>query len=102
MNPPEHPFDEPWQAQVFALTLALHERGLFSWPEWAQALGAALGDAAPDGSDYYARWLVALETLLEARGQADNTEIAALAARWQVAAHATPHGQPIRLENAAD
>ena len=31
-------FREPWEAQAFAMTLALHERGLFKWPEWAAAL----------------------------------------------------------------
>lgn len=102
MNPPERPFDHPWQAQAFALTLALHEQGLFTWPEWAEALGKALQDAAPDGSDYYQRWLAALEALLTARGQTDAAEIAALAQRWQDAAHATPHGRPIMLENAPD
>ena len=33
-------FDEPWQAEAFAMTVALHERGLFSWAEWAAALSA--------------------------------------------------------------
>ncbi len=33
-------FHEPWEAQAFAVTLALHERGLFSWPAWAAALAA--------------------------------------------------------------
>ena len=33
-------FREPWEAQAFAMTLALHERGLFSWSEWARALAA--------------------------------------------------------------
>ena len=31
-------FSEPWQAEAFALVVALHERGLFSWAEWAEAL----------------------------------------------------------------
>ena len=31
-------FKEPWEAKAFALTLQLHERGLFTWPEWADAL----------------------------------------------------------------
>ena len=31
-------FAEPWQARAFALALALHEAGLFSWNEWAAAL----------------------------------------------------------------
>ncbi len=25
-------FGEPWQAQAFAMALALHGRGLFTWP----------------------------------------------------------------------
>ena len=52
-------FREPWEAQAFAMTLALHERGLFRWPEWAAALAVeikraqAAGD--PDtGETYYA------------------------------------------------
>ena len=55
-------FREPWEAQAFAMTLALHERGLFTWPEWAAALAdeikraQAAGD--PDtGETYYPHWL---------------------------------------------
>jgi hypothetical protein len=46
------------------LTVAAHEAGLFDWPEWSAALGRALEGAAPDGSDYYERWLLALEACL--------------------------------------
>lgn len=38
-------FSEPWQAQAFALVLALHEQGLFAWSEWAEYLTAAIADA---------------------------------------------------------
>jgi len=31
-------FREPWEAQAFAMALALHERGLFTWKEWAATL----------------------------------------------------------------
>lgn len=65
---PERPFEAPWQAQLFAMTLALHERGLFDWPSWTEALGARLRHGAPDGSDYWLCWLEALESLLAARG----------------------------------
>ena len=43
---------EPWEAQAFAMALALHERGVFTWPEWAATLGAEVsaGDQFP-GSD---------------------------------------------------
>ncbi len=40
-------FGAPWHARVFALALALHERGVFSWGEWATALAAQIGNSAP-------------------------------------------------------
>lgn len=94
-------FAEPWQAEAFAMTLALHERGLFSWNEWAQTLSAEVKKpgAAPDGSDYYDHWLRALENLLAGKGVATASEVESLAAAWERAAHATPHGKPILLQN---
>jgi nitrile hydratase accessory protein len=92
-------FAEPWQAQLFALTVALHEAGRFSWPDWTAAFSERLRGAAADGSDYFEHWLATLETLLVARGHAGGEELADLAAAWQRAARATPHGRPILLEN---
>ena len=88
-------FAEPWQATAFAMTLALHERGLFAWSEWAERLGAEvkLGDA------YYDCWLRALEALLADKGVARTSEVDVVAAAWERAAHATPHGKAIMLEN---
>jgi nitrile hydratase accessory protein len=83
------------------MTVALHERGLFSWGEWAEALSAEVNapGIATDGSDYYSCWLRALESLLAARGAAVPHEVDEMTAAWQRAAHATPHGKPIVLEN---
>ncbi|TKB22754.1 MAG: nitrile hydratase accessory protein [Mesorhizobium sp.] len=94
-------FAEPWQAQAFAMTVALHDEGLFSWSEWAEALSAEVKQrgAASDGHDYYEHWLAALEKLLSSKGVAGKSEVDALAAAWERAAHATPHGKPILLEN---
>jgi nitrile hydratase accessory protein len=94
-------FREPWEAQAFALAVALHERGLFTWPEWAQALGAeiARAGAADDGQGYYGHWLAALEALVTARGAATAEGLADRRAAWDRAARATPHGQPILLCN---
>ena len=66
-------FREPWEAQAFAMTLALHERGLFTWTEWADALSSAIKRAqaagdCDDGSTYYEHWLAALETLVGTKG----------------------------------
>ena len=95
-------FAEPWHAEAFALAVRLHERGLFSWMEWAEALGAELRRAeqagAAEGEDgYYRAWLSALERLLDERGVVGEAERRAREAAWHRAAQATPHGEPIVL-----
>jgi nitrile hydratase accessory protein len=96
-------FREPWEAQAFAMALALHERGLFSWPEWAAALAdqikraQAAGD--PDtGETYYHHWLKTLERLVAEKGVTDAPMLARYHDAWDRAAVRTPHGQPIELK----
>jgi nitrile hydratase accessory protein len=95
-------FREPWEAQAFAMTLALHARGLFTWPEWAATLGAeikraqAAGD--PDtGETYYRHWLAALERIVAEKGVSDARTLARYYDAWDHAADRTPHGTPIEL-----
>jgi nitrile hydratase accessory protein len=91
----EPAFAEPWQAQAFALTIALHERGVFTWPEWSQALGARVKEE--DGEAYHAAWLAALESLLTAKGLVDASVLGDLKAAWAEAYRRTPHGRPVEL-----
>jgi len=91
-------FDEPWQAEAFALVVHLQRAGAFSWAEWTQALSrqiAAAGD--PDGARYYEHWLAALEDLVTERGLAPRDALALRKARWAEAYRRTPHGQPVAL-----
>lgn len=83
------------------MTVYLHEKGLFTWSEWAEALSAELHQPgrAEDGSDYFDAWVAALSSLLIARGIADAGMILALQESWQRAAEATPHGKPIIRAN---
>ena len=95
-------FRAPWEAQAFAMTLSLHERGVFTWPGWAEALSARIArahaDGDPDdGSAYYHRWLEALEDLVATTSLASERELAAARDAWEHAAARTPHGQPIEL-----
>jgi len=95
-------FSEPWQAQAFAMTLALRRQGAFSWREWAEALAAeiAAAQAAGDadlGDTYYAHWLAALERLLAAKGLSSAAELERHRRAWAHAAERTPHGRPIEL-----
>ena len=96
-------FREPWQAQAFAMALALHGRGLFTWPEWAGMLteeirrAQAAGD--PDtGETYYLHWLATLERMVAAKGVATEATLARYRVAWDHAADRTPHGAPIALE----
>jgi nitrile hydratase accessory protein len=95
-------FHEPWQAQAFAMTLALYRKGLFTWPEWASALASeikraqAAGD--PDAGDtYYHHWLAALERVVADKRIADSGTLARYRDAWDHAADRTPHGTPIEL-----
>jgi nitrile hydratase accessory protein len=95
-------FGEPWEAQAFAIALALHEQGLFSWPEWSAALGAEIKAAQahgdPDtGESYYHHWLAALERLVITKRATDEATLARYRKAWEHAAHRTPHGTPIEL-----
>jgi nitrile hydratase accessory protein len=95
-------FREPWEAQAFALAVQLQERGLFTWDEWAQALGAEIASAqkagdADLGETYYRHWLSALERLVVSKGAASQAGLEQTKEAWDRAAKATPHGQPIVL-----
>jgi nitrile hydratase accessory protein len=98
-------FQAPWEAQAFAMTLALHERGAFSWKEWAQTLAAVIDEVrqrgeVDTGEHYYRHWLTALERIATRQGLVVHDEIVQRRKDWEEAARATPHGQPIRLKNA--
>jgi len=92
-------FREPWEAQAFALTVALHERGAFSWPEWSAALAEEIERAgdADGGEAYYHHWLRALERLVAQRQLTDAATLERYRHAWEHAAERTPHGTPIEL-----
>ena len=95
-------FREPWEAQAFAMALSLHERGLFTWNEWAATLAdeikRAQASGDPDtGETYYRHWLATLERLVAAKGVASLETQHRYREAWDHAADRTPHGAPIEL-----
>jgi nitrile hydratase accessory protein len=95
-------FREPWEAQAFAMALTLHERGLFTWNEWAASLAEQIKRAQaqgdPDtGETYYRHWLATLEHLVAAKGVASTETLHRYRDAWDHAADRTPHGKPIEL-----
>jgi nitrile hydratase accessory protein len=96
-------FSEPWEAHAFAMVVTLHQRGLFSWSEWADALSGQIdaAQAAGDadlGDTYYRHWLGALEQLVATKGASRADELALFRRAWEHAADRTPHGQVIELQ----
>ena len=103
MTAPEPVFEDPWHAQLFALTVCLNEAGYFDWPDWAERFSATLRIHGLDkslngGSDYFAAWLDTLESYLEELGLAEQNGLANLKSAWKEAYLGTPHGQPVRLK----
>lgn len=95
-------FRAPWEARAFALAVSLHERGLFSWREWAATLADEIARAqargdADAGDTYYHHWLAALERLVAEKRVTTPQTLAHTRDAWDRAADRTPHGQPIAL-----
>lgn len=95
-------FNAPWEAEAFAMTLALYEKGVFTWPQWADVLSSEIRRAQasgdPDlGDTYYHHWLAALERIVVEQGITSKKQLSTLYDDWNTAAMATPHGEPILL-----
>lgn len=98
-------FDEPWQAQAFALTVKLNEAGHFTWSEWADIFGAEIAKATKEGrgcgnEDYYMCWLAALETIVSVKNILSREQLFSRKEEWQHANAHTEYGKPIKLDEA--
>lgn len=95
-------FREPWEAQSFAMAVALHRAGWFQWHEWtamlAEEIARARAAGDPDtGETYYRHWQATLERMIVEKGLGDAPTIERYCGAWARAAARTPHGKPIEL-----
>ena len=96
-------FAEPWQAQLFAITLAMHEAGHFTWPEWvgylSQAIREAQAEGDPDlGDTYWLHWLAALERLLHDKELAGPLQLASHREAIRAYARVAPSASLLKAE----
>jgi nitrile hydratase accessory protein len=96
-------FRAAWEAYAFAMALALYEKGLFAWSEWAVMLGEEIKKAQaagdPDtGETYYHHWLATLERMVAEKGATSAQALKEHFQAWECAMHRTPHGKPIELK----
>ena len=98
----ERVFAAPWEAQAFAMTVALHERGAFTWKEWSATLAEVIAEVKARGERdagdrYYEHWLTALERILARKAIVAPDALEERRHAWEEAARRTPHGKPIEL-----
>ena len=67
-----------WQGRAFGMAVALHERGVYAWEEFRQALIARIAAAEAGGGPfvYYEIWLATFEALLARKGLVTPAEVA--------------------------
>ncbi|MDE4305822.1 nitrile hydratase accessory protein [Phaeobacter gallaeciensis] len=99
-------FDEPWQAQAFALVVALHKSGKFTWEEWVKTFSSHIkAEPARPGEStndtYYRQWMLALEEMANSLGDLTTERIDERVGEWRQAYLNTPHGNPVLLINAS-
>ncbi|OUR78515.1 nitrile hydratase accessory protein [Alphaproteobacteria bacterium 46_93_T64] len=95
-------FDEPWQAQAFAMTVQMSEAGHFSWRDWADTFGAEIATATKEGrgcgnENYYLCWLAALEKILADKDILSTEVQKSRKEEWRHANEHTEHGKPVEL-----
>ena len=98
-------FNEPWEAQAFALAVRLSDVGYFTWPDWvailSQEIRAAQERGDSDlGNTYYQHWLNALERICAETQLVSREAMRERQEEWRRAYLNTPHGQPIELSAA--
>ena len=93
-------FASPWEAQIFALVVGLHQQGCFSWPEWAECLSAEIAALHTKGDSYYRLWVTVLERILTGKSIVCSDDIQNRATKWRKAYLNTPHGMPVLLASA--
>ena len=90
LDAPGRPFDEPWQAEAFALAVALNEAGHLAWSDWAKVFSAELAERQAGQAStallrndpasnavYWRAWVAALETIVRDRGFAAPLQLGA-------------------------
>ena len=99
---PKNVFSDPWQGQLFAITVYLSEQGNFSWGEFVKEFGETLKKKKvfktfSPNQEYYCCWLKALEELIINKNLGSSKKLYSLKNKWEKAFLSTPHGSPVKI-----
>jgi nitrile hydratase accessory protein len=86
-------FEAPWQGRVFAMAVALHEAGVFTWSEFQNQLIEVIGawdrnSENTDDYEYYDHFQAALQQVMVAKGVLSSADLE----HRQAHLAALPHG----------
>ena len=93
-------FGEPWHAQVFGLSMALAQAGVFTWGKWVETFSEEIKRAPQSALEtseeaYYRQWSEALISLLADLDVMSDDEMAETVEHWRRSYIVTEHGKPI-------
>ncbi|WP_321954158.1 nitrile hydratase accessory protein [Paraburkholderia bannensis] len=99
---PEKPFSLPWQAELFATTVHLTQRGGIEWKEWVEVFSEMISKSPQQGDEtvddaYFRQWAMAFENLLIARGITSSSDIDETQEHWFRSYINTPHGNAVKF-----
>lgn len=91
-------FDEPWQAQVYAMSQVLIDSGKVTPARWAATLGEAIQQQLALGKgDTTETYFIAVSNALETVLAIEDEEVAQVVESWRDAYLTTPHGKPVLI-----
>ena len=97
----EKHFQNPWHAQIFAITVSLSEKKVFEWSEFSDFLAHEIkmdnNQSRNCSDDYFNSWLKALEKLLIKKKITSFPRIVEIKNLWSSAFLNTPHGKPFKI-----
>lgn len=101
----EAPFHDSWEAEAYALGNLLVKLNHVTPKEWMELMAESIQEAQsfgdPDtGESYYQHWCRSLEKYCFKTGLSHPSDHREILALWKQAINNTPHGVPLKLENA--
>ena len=93
-------FEEPWHAQLFALTINLNDSQIFSWSEWVAVFSRNLNGVEKcneSKTGYFEIWLDSLEEILLEKQKIHPDSLKQVLSDWILAYTVTPHGKPVKF-----
>ena len=95
--------NEPWQGQLYAITLAIFDKGIFTKQEFMLTFRKNYSikmklHSFDYESDFFLVWLASLESIIVELKFGVRAELIGLKNKWRTAFLRSQHGKPINIQ----